>query len=83
MVRNDFQINRERHSRIKYELDRRGLSLAEIARRAGVGLSAVSSVSLGRSRSARIEAKLADALETTAPELFPERYPEERKGSAL
>jgi len=82
MVRNDFPIDRERHSRIKYELDRRGLSLAEIARRVGVGLPAVSSVSLGRSRSARIEAHLAQALGMTAPQLFPERYPEENKGGA-
>ncbi|WP_102227226.1 helix-turn-helix domain-containing protein [Acidimangrovimonas sediminis] len=75
MARNDFPVDRERHARIKYQLDLRGLSLADIARKANVGASAVSVVSLGRSRSANIEKVLAEALGTTAEELFPERYP--------
>jgi len=57
----------------------RDLSLAEIARRANVGASAVSTVSIGKSRSARIEKLLAEALGTTAEELFPERYQSESR----
>lgn len=74
MTRIDVSVDRERHARIRYELSLRGLSLAEIARRAGVGVSAVSAVSIGKSRSARIENLLAATLGTTAEELFPERY---------
>ncbi|WP_448428716.1 helix-turn-helix domain-containing protein [Martelella sp. FOR1707] len=70
-----------RHERIKYELARRGLSLAQIARQAGVGISAVSSVSIGRSRSTKIEQHLASALNMDAAQLFPERYPDTSKGA--
>lgn len=75
MTRIDLSIDRERHARIKFELSLRELSLAEIGRRAGVGTSAVSSVSLGKSKSARIESFLAEALGVSVGELFPDRYP--------
>ncbi|GFE49029.1 hypothetical protein So717_07820 [Roseobacter cerasinus] len=70
----DIAVDRERHAHIKYQLELRGLSLAEIAEQIGVGASAVSSVSLGKSRSKRIEQALAAALDKTPEELFPERY---------
>ena len=70
----DIAVDRERHAHIKCQLKLRGLSLAELASQIGVGASAVSSVSLGKSRSKRIEKHLAAALGKTAKELFPERY---------
>jgi len=70
----DLTIDRERHARIRYELSLRGLTLAEIAKRAGVSISSVSAVSLGKSRSARVEMILAKALDTEPESLFPERY---------
>ncbi|PWR00996.1 hypothetical protein DKT77_19320 [Meridianimarinicoccus roseus] len=70
----DQSTDRARHALIKYQLALRGLTLADIARRANVGTSAVSIVSIGKSRSVRIEALLAEALGTKADELFPERY---------
>ncbi|QIE43290.1 transcriptional regulator (plasmid) [Rhodobacteraceae bacterium SC52] len=70
----DLTINRERHARIRYELSLRGLSLAAIAKRADVSISSVSAVSLGKSRSARVEKILAEALDSRAEALFPERY---------
>ena len=74
-MRNDFPIDRERHARIKYELELRGMTLADIAREANVGTPAVSSVSVGKSRSKRLEALIAKAIGTTPSQLFPERYP--------
>ncbi|WP_460275914.1 helix-turn-helix domain-containing protein [Celeribacter sp. ULVN23_4] len=71
----DLAIDREKHARIRYELSLCGLTLAEIARRAEVSVSSVSAVSLGKSRSARIETILAHALSTCPEALFPERYP--------
>jgi lambda repressor-like predicted transcriptional regulator len=73
-MHNDFPIDRERHARIKYELELRGLTLADIARDAKVGTSAVSSVSVGKSRSHRLESLIAKAIGTTAAQLFPERF---------
>ncbi|MBO9444163.1 helix-turn-helix domain-containing protein [Phaeobacter italicus] len=77
----DLAIDRERHARIRYELSLRGLTLAEIAKRAGVSISSVSAVSLGKSRSARVEMILAHALETLPEALFPERYPADSGGN--
>lgn len=79
----DLRIDRERHALVKYELSLRGLSLAEIGRRAGVGTSAVSSVSLGKSRSARVERFIAEALEVPVEDLFADRYPDITKGKTM
>lgn len=70
----DLVIDRERHARLRYELALRGLNLADIARQAGVGTSAVSSVSIGKSRSAHIESVIAKALGCEAKDIFPDRY---------
>jgi len=78
----DLTIDRERHARIRYELSLRSLTLAEIAKRAEVSISSVSAVSLGKSRSARIEMILAQALATRPEVLFPERYPADNGGDA-
>ncbi|PVA05444.1 helix-turn-helix domain-containing protein [Thalassorhabdomicrobium marinisediminis] len=78
----DLTIDREKHARIRYELSLRGLTLVEIANRAGVSISAVSAVSLGKSRSARVETILAKALDIEPDRLFPERYPSNNGGCA-
>ena len=78
-MHNDYPIDRNRHARIKYELALRGITLADIAREANVGRSAVSSVSVGKSRSSRLEILIAGALNTTASDLFPERYASEEE----
>ncbi len=70
----DIPIDRARHARIKFELELRGLRLADIAIQLGTGASVISSVSLGKSRSQRIERHLASAIEQSVEELFPERY---------
>lgn len=70
----DIAIDRERHARVKYQLELRGLKLADVAKQIGVGASAVSSVSLGKSRSLRIEKHLAEAVGQSVEMLFPERY---------
>ncbi|SLN56040.1 helix-turn-helix domain-containing protein [Ruegeria meonggei] len=74
MRHNDIPIDRARHARIKCELEIRGLKLTDLAQRIGVGASAVSSVSLGKSRSEKIEKYLASVLNQSVEELFPERY---------
>lgn len=70
----DIAVDRERHAHIKYQLELLGLRLADVAAQIGVGASAVSSVSLGKSRSRKIEEHLAALLSQKAEELFPERY---------
>jgi len=77
----DIAIDRKRHARIRFELALIQLSLADVARQLGVGASAVSSVSLGKSRSARIEKHLAKVLGVEVTELFPDRYPTAHEGS--
>lgn len=76
----DLVIDRKRHARIRYELSLRGLSLVAIAKRANVSVSSVSAVSLGKSRSARVERILAEALDTLPESLFPECYLSEQRG---
>jgi|GEM_PF-1766690 len=75
----DIPIDRAKHARIKCELELRGLSLADLAKQLGVGASAVSSVSLGKSRSGRIEKHIATAVEQRVEDLFPERYSHRQK----
>lgn len=72
----DIPIDRARHAHIKFQLALRNLSLADVAEQVGVGPSAVSAVSLGKSRSEKIELHLANVLGQPVQILFPERYPE-------
>ena len=62
------------HVHIKHALNLKGSSLADIARTLNISQGSVSQVSLGRSRSKRVESALASALETTPEQLFPDRY---------
>lgn len=72
----DIVVDRSRHAQIKYLLELRGLTLADVSKQIGVGASAVSSVSLGKSRSEKIEKHLATVLDQRVEDLFPERYPQ-------
>ncbi|WP_411957243.1 helix-turn-helix domain-containing protein [Paracoccus homiensis] len=64
------------------ELRLRGKSIASVARELEVLRSTVTLVSQGLRRSSKIEKALADAIETTPAELFPDRYPEEEDSTA-
>ena len=68
-------IDYQRHQRIKEMLAQRGWSLGRIARAQGCTRVAIIRVSQGRSRSYAIERRIANALETTPADLWPERYP--------
>ena len=74
----DLKSAFEQHERLKAELRIRGTSLAQIGRALGVSATSVSLVGLGKHRSKRIERAIAEALGTTAEELYPARY---REGS--
>ena len=63
----------KRRGFIKWQLELRGLSLAEIARQQGVTRKAVSQVA-GGGPSARIQQALAEALDMPVERLFPERF---------
>lgn len=65
---------------IKARLRTKGLSLSAIARRLNLQPSTVSGVLSGHARSIRVEKELAEALDTTVAELFPNRiYKSEEK----
>ncbi len=65
---------------IKARLRTKGLSLSVIARRLNLQPSTVSGVLGGHARSVRVEKELAEALDTTVAELFPNRiYKSEEK----
>ncbi|MBU3033940.1 helix-turn-helix domain-containing protein [Epibacterium sp. DP7N7-1] len=64
------------------ELRLRGKSIASVARELEVLRSTVTLVSQGLRRSLKIEKALADAVETTPAELFPDRYPAEEDSTA-
>lgn len=64
----------QRHERIKMALRLAGSSLAMVARDLDVHVSTVASVSRGKSRSRRIEDRIAVILATSPQRLWPERY---------
>lgn len=68
------QIALKVHEHIKAELRIKGTSLAQLSRELGLSGASLSSVSLGKHRSKRVEAAIANALGETAPETFPARY---------
>ncbi|QKS07434.1 helix-turn-helix domain-containing protein [Pseudosulfitobacter pseudonitzschiae] len=70
------------HERLKMELRLRGKSIASVARELEVLRSTVTLVSQGLRRSSKIEKALANAVETTPAELFPDRYPAEEDRAA-
>ncbi|WP_255356693.1 helix-turn-helix domain-containing protein [Thioclava sp. SK-1] len=64
------------------ELRLRGKSIASVARELEVLRSTVTLVSQGLRRSLKIEKALADAVEKTPAELFPDRYAAEEDSAA-
>ncbi len=66
--------NKSRHERLKYEIRRRGLSFASLARREGIHHSLLAGVSAGSKRSERAAKILADAIGSTPAKLWPEIY---------
>ena len=75
MRTSELNIDRERHLEIKYQLGLRSVTFSDLAQRLGLkAVSSVSQVSLGRQRSQRVEKLIAETLETSVQELFPERY---------
>lgn len=69
----DIQIDREKHAKVRYLLALAGSSFSDVAANLGVSPSTVSAVSLGRSRSRRIEAELSKRTGVPETELWPER----------
>jgi lambda repressor-like predicted transcriptional regulator len=65
----------KRHEQVKMQLRLAGSSLADVARELGVTSTTVTSVSQGLKRSRRVEALIAEKLQTTPQHLWPERYP--------
>jgi lambda repressor-like predicted transcriptional regulator len=63
-----------RHEHIKAALRIGGNSLSKLGAEIGVSGSAMSAVSMGKSRSAKIEAAIATALKTTPASLWPDRF---------
>lgn len=66
--------NLTRTEAIKARLRSQGTSLSQIARDLGLKPSTISTVVAGSARSQKVEQALAEALDMTASQLFPERY---------
>lgn len=69
-----MQIDREKHLETKCALEKRNLSFSKIARSLGLSHTTVLAVSIGRSRSKRVEAAIASALDKSPAEIWPDRY---------
>ncbi|SMR71970.1 transcriptional regulator, Nlp family [Aliiroseovarius halocynthiae] len=70
----DESQKRNRHELIKYELRRRGLSFAKLAVAANRHRSVFAAVSATTKRSRRAACIIANAIDTTPEELWPEIY---------
>ena len=68
------QNKRLRHQRVKYELGKRQLSFAKLAASAGMDRSLLAAVSATTKKSHRAATIIADALDTTPAQLWPEIY---------
>ena len=64
----------EDHEHVKLKLALKGLSLAEIARMAGVSPTLVTAVSCGSRRNRKVEQLIAEVLDQTPSDLWPARY---------
>ncbi|MFA3920457.1 helix-turn-helix domain-containing protein [Ruegeria hyattellae] len=63
-----------KHERIKFELRLAGTSLAEISRELGISQASVSTVSMGKRRSRKIQRAIANRLGRDPEQLWPKRY---------
>lgn len=64
----------EKHQYVKAQLQVRGTSLSALSRDLGVSPTSMTLVGMGVHRSKRIENAIAEALDTTAETLWPERF---------
>ncbi|WP_093968047.1 helix-turn-helix domain-containing protein [Actibacterium lipolyticum] len=78
----DVQINREKHAKIKYLLDLAGSSFSDLASSLALSPSTISSVSLGRSRSRRVEKAISERIGVPESELWPERMADKSEDAA-
>ncbi|SDG45161.1 transcriptional regulator, Nlp family [Celeribacter baekdonensis] len=69
-----MRVDRVRHEQIKCALRIAGTNFSNVAAELGIKPSSVSEVSLGTSRSRRVEHALATALSTPVETLFADRY---------
>lgn len=69
------------HEALKARLRVAGSSFAIIARNLNIQPTTVSATSLGKRRSRRIEAAIADALGTTPEAIWSDRYPAHKGGA--
>ena len=74
MLRSGSVIDLEQHDAIKRRLRQRAITLSDIAKEAGCGLSMVSMVSQGHRSSRTIEALIASKLGEAPETLWPARY---------
>lgn len=63
------------YTQLKDDLRKAGFSLRSISREVGVSHTAVTDVARGARRSRRIEQLIAERLERTPSDLWPDRYP--------
>lgn len=70
-------VDLQQHELLKFLLRSAGTSMAAIARKLEVSQSSVTVVCQGYRRSHRIQAAIAEQLDTTPQLLFPDRYPEQ------
>ncbi|WP_299289056.1 helix-turn-helix domain-containing protein [uncultured Tateyamaria sp.] len=78
----DVQIDRQKHAKVKYLLDLAGSSFSDIAASLSLSPSTISSVSLGRSRSRRVEKAISERIGVPESELWPERITEKSEDAA-
>lgn len=67
-------VDHETHLWVKQALKAKGSSLSKIARAEGVKPSSVSIISKGWRRSRRVELAIANVLQISPEEIWPERY---------
>ena len=65
---------KNRHAEIRSKLAQKGSSLSVIVHKLKVSKAALTLVSMGKSRSSRIEQAIAEGIGMTPQDLFPEYY---------
>ncbi|WCR14008.1 helix-turn-helix domain-containing protein [Paracoccus seriniphilus] len=75
-----MQLDIERHDHVKRRLRALRVTFVDIAAELGCRPSLVTMVSQGHRRSERIEQAIAGHLKLSPSEIWPDRYPTEKKG---
>lgn len=68
------------HKQLKAALKARGVSFTYIANELGYSTAMVSLTCLGRTKSHRVQSKIAEHLDRKPEEIWPDRYPEQEEG---